>query len=631
MSLEAGFAAPGPVRPVPANGQQITTLIIKMSAIRGKGLPTDLLPGAYTVIHPFGTINFTADATGSVPAFTVVDGGGVGAFGALLPATNTLIGPFLVWDAGIPITDPVTGNMYIGDPRVDHAVIGGKNNFVKITGPGVNVTSNLFRVAGKLIALAASPASLTFPIQNGLVPSAPQNVTVTNVTGAALTPGAITSTNPNFTIPVNGCTGVSIPASGTCAFQVVFQGTAPDGVKTATVSVAAPAGNPAGVVAVSGSLDTTAPTVISTIPAASGTMPSNSSISATFSEAVTNINNTTFTLAGPSGAIAGNVVFNAASKTATFTPAVPLDTPANFTATITGGAGGVADLAGNLLAANFTLAFATAAPDSVAPAVVSIDPADQTAEVSPAKVITVTFSEPMDPSTVNSTTFSLSGGITGIVVYDPSTKTATFTPSASLAKGALYTVSVSTGAKDLAQNPLAAAFSAKFVTDAGPNAPQLVSPEIDAAVTGTSVDFQWTKSADPDNDAITYHLYYCTNQLMFGCTPVNVPAAPSLHDTLSGLGGYGAGMLLAGFFIAGGVKSRKKLFFLFAVLLISGMAVTACGSKSSSEGGTPAPNANLMTKNVTGLSPGTTYFWKVVADDGNGALTDSETRSFTTL
>jgi hypothetical protein len=189
-------------------------------------------------------------------------------------------------------------------------------------------------------------------------------------------------------------------------------------------------------------------------------------------------------------------------------------------------------------------------------------------------------------------------------------------------------VTVTTGVKDLAQNPLATGFSSKFLTDAGPNAPQLVSPENDAGVTGTAVDFQWTKSADPDNDAITYHLYYCTNQLMFGCTPVDVAAAPSLRDSMAGLGGYGAGMLLAGFAIMGGVRSRRKIFFLIAVLLISGMAVTACGSKSSSS---PAPGAELMTKNVTGLSPGTTYFWKVVADDGNGATTESEEiRSFTT-
>jgi hypothetical protein len=87
-------------------------------------------------------------------------------------------------------------------------------------------------------------------------------------------------------------------------------------------------------------------------------------------------------------------------------------------------------------------------------------------------------------------------------------------------------------------------------------------------------------------------------------------------------------MLLAGFAVMGGVRSRRKIFFLVAALLLSGMAVTACGKKSSESA---APTANLMTKNVTGLSPGTTYFWKVVADDGNGATTESaEIRSFST-
>ena len=147
LSLEAGFAAPGPVRPVAANGQQLTNLFIKLKAMKG------LTPGTYTVLHPFGQFTFTADAAGNVPALTLTDGGGVGAFTALLPATTTLIGPYLVWDAGIPIIDPVTGSMYIGDPRVDHAVVGGKNNFVKITGPNIGgAGANALRLLGQEVS-----------------------------------------------------------------------------------------------------------------------------------------------------------------------------------------------------------------------------------------------------------------------------------------------------------------------------------------------------------------------------------------------------------------------------------------------------------------------------------------------
>ncbi len=46
-------------------------------------------------------------------------------------------------------------------------------------------------------------------------------------------------------------------------------------------------------------------------------------------------------------------------------------------------------------------------------------------------------------------------------------------------------------------------------------------------------------------------------------------------------------------------------------------------------GGTPAPQANTIAHTETGLAPGTTYYWKVVADDGAG-LSDSGTRSFST-
>jgi len=46
-------------------------------------------------------------------------------------------------------------------------------------------------------------------------------------------------------------------------------------------------------------------------------------------------------------------------------------------------------------------------------------------------------------------------------------------------------------------------------------------------------------------------------------------------------------------------------------------------------GGTPAPQANTIAHTETGLAPGTTDYWKVVADDGAGS-SDSGTRSFST-
>jgi ice-binding like protein/Big-like domain-containing protein len=86
--------------------------------------------------------------------------------------------------------------------------------------------------------------------------------------------------------------------------------------------------------------------------------PNAAIISATFSKAMNpaTINTSTFTLTGPSGAVAGAVSYVAATNTATFTPTTSLAVSTTFTATVTTG---VADTFGNNLAANFVSTFTT--------------------------------------------------------------------------------------------------------------------------------------------------------------------------------------------------------------------------------------------------------------------------------
>jgi hypothetical protein len=87
--------------------------------------------------------------------------------------------------------------------------------------------------------------------------------------------------------------------------------------------------------------------------------------------------------------------------------------------------------------------------------VISTDPINNATVVGRNKVVAISFSEEMDPSTINSSTFTLYKGtteISGIVAY--SGKTATFTPSESLLAGVNYTATLTTGVKDLAGNSL---------------------------------------------------------------------------------------------------------------------------------------------------------------------------------
>jgi hypothetical protein len=78
--------------------------------------------------------------------------------------------------------------------------------------------------------------------------------------------------------------------------------------------------------------------------------------------------------------------------------------------------------------------------------------------------VTATFSEAMDPATINTTTFSLSGGVTGTVSF--AGQTATFTPTANLSPGTSYTATITTGAADVAGNSLAQNHSWTFATAA---------------------------------------------------------------------------------------------------------------------------------------------------------------------
>ena len=210
-------------------------------------------------------------------------------------------------------------------------------------------------------------------------------------------------------------------------------------------------------------IDTTAPTVISTMPANSATgVAINSKISATFSEAMntSSLNTTTFTLMQGATAISGTVTYAATGTTATFTPSGNLAINTAFTATVSTGA---KDRSGNTLAANVTWNFTTGATaDNTAPNVISTNPADNATGVAINHSVNATFDEAMDPATINTTNIILAGPgpgpnpITGKVTYDAANKIATFIAGSDLAPSTQFTATVTTGVKDLAGNALVA-------------------------------------------------------------------------------------------------------------------------------------------------------------------------------
>ena len=215
-------------------------------------------------------------------------------------------------------------------------------------------------------------------------------------------------------------------------------------------------------------VDVTPPTVISVVPTNNATNVATSIHPAvTFSEAMnsTTINTTSFTLKQGSTTVAGSVAYS--GTMATFTPSSALAANTVYTGTITTG---VKDVAGNMLASNFTWTFTTAAAttgDVIPPTVLSVTPANNTTNVATSVHPAVTFSEAMNSTTINTTSFTLKQGSTtvaGSVAY--SGTMATFTPSSALAANTVYTGTITTGVKDVAGNMLASNFTWTFTTAA---------------------------------------------------------------------------------------------------------------------------------------------------------------------
>ncbi|MEO5687801.1 MAG: Ig-like domain-containing protein [Burkholderiaceae bacterium] len=228
--------------------------------------------------------------------------------------------------------------------------------------------------------------------------------------------------------------------------------------------------------------DVTRPSVIVTVPVnAAAATPPNTRITAAFSEdmAPASLSATTFKLTNTTlgTAVVGTVNYSVASRTATFTPTTsPLASNTLFTATITSAA---TDLAGNGLAGDASMlpaasdhvwTFTTSAiGDVTAPTILSVNPADTSVGNCLTKTLTASFSEAMDPTTINAATFSVTAGgvaVPGTVSYDAVAMLATFVPTdaAGFAPSTTFVATITTGATDLAGNPLAMAKVWSFST-----------------------------------------------------------------------------------------------------------------------------------------------------------------------
>jgi len=247
-------------------------------------------------------------------------------------------------------------------------------------------------------------------------------------------------------------------------------------------------------------VDVTPPTV-TTAPTNGATgVPRNVVVTGTFSRSMdaSTITSSTFTLTGPSGAVAGTVSYDDTSKTASFTPTAPLAYSTNYTARFAAtvrAADGVA-LAG---AVSWTFTVANAVP----PTVTGTLPVNGALDIGSAVRPRATFSKSLKPATVTTSTMTLtgpSGAVNGSVAYDDTTKSATFTPTAALASGT-YTVRLDPSIAATDDATLATAYTWTFTVAASLPAPTVTSTSPSSGATNvarsTVVKATFNRSVDP--------------------------------------------------------------------------------------------------------------------------------------
>ncbi len=109
---------------------------------------------------------------------------------------------------------------------------------------------------------------------------------------------------------------------------------------------------------------------------------------------------------------------------------------------------------------------ATIIIDTSLPGIATLEPVDGSEDVNVSSAITIEFSEPMDPASLETAFRLLSGAnlVLGALSLDEQNTTMTFEPNADLDPGRNYTISIGPGAKDLAGNQIGSEVSFSFTT-----------------------------------------------------------------------------------------------------------------------------------------------------------------------
>jgi hypothetical protein len=187
-----------------------------------------------------------------------------------------------------------------------------------------------------------------------------------------------------------------------------------------------------------------------------------------------------------------------------------------------------------IIAASFMAAFISGCKDEntekvgICPKVTSTNPAHLATDVPVDQILTVIFNGAMDPASITSEAFTLSssgspGGrteqnqISGVLDYNSSNHTLSFTPNSPLVHNATYTGKIGTKVKDLLGNAMQVSYSWTFSTCAI-IAPEVVSTDPPNAATDIALTKKVSATFDMPMDPLT--LSTTTFTIKLGATSI---------------------------------------------------------------------------------------------------------------
>ena len=163
--------------------------------------------------------------------------------------------------------------------------------------------------------------------------------------------------------------------------------------------------------------------------------------------------------------------------------------------------------------------------------------------------------------------------------------------------------------------------------NARPTAPVLGLPEDRKTDLTTAIDFSWNRTSDLNGDPLTYQhcVWEATERFTFHkCAAL---AGPGLTTSWWRGGLWHAllvllfGLLLLAILLWLGLKRKPILLYSVVVIILVGVGLAFYLGRKRSQ-------TALLAQSVSGLQSGKAYYWKVIAEDGKGSTTESETRRF---